>query len=164
MNGFDGHCFCGSAILIHRTEVRSRSHACDHHCLAGASTLNLKAYTDWMQDEFTTMDVCREADANFRDTTTFVFCAPHLEGTGCGLLQHFIAVCATVAASTCERTSCICLKAVVVCRKNEAAPRQRGSTACFSFDFSWVQCNLCGRTSLSADSSLRTVTEGNRSW
>ena len=39
----------------------------DHRYLAGASTLNLKAYTDWMQDEGTTMDIYSEADANFRD-------------------------------------------------------------------------------------------------
>ena len=52
-----------------------------------------------MQDEGTTMDIYSEADANFRDTTTFVFPAPHLEGTGCVLSQHYIAVCATLGAS-----------------------------------------------------------------
>ena len=123
-----------------------------------------------MQDEGTTIDACSEADATFLDTTTCVSSAAHLEGTGCGLLQHYIADC-----TTCERTSCISIQAgavshamsLAILRQLQAvraisvldvsfSPRlwsHRGSRF-RQHDFIWVECNI-GGPCLSAHHSER---------
>ena len=129
-------------------------------------TLNLKAYTDWMQDEGTTIDACSEADAIFRDTTTFVIL--YLHASRRGLARNVSREDDAAAGCACHRDVG---RVVFSPPVGHQGSRFRQHVAqdlllalhSISSGRKAIMLSLCGRTSPKSKNSLRAATQINRS-